>query len=115
MNKRAVWDHGSVRSHVIDGEIEVAIGGYQGCLGLDLGQLSDHVVLQPGIDHGDQIAGIMAPVMGQPMLFHVLLDGLLDLVTEELARCPTGIDQGIGAQAIKGLRIKAAAIPMAIG
>ena len=58
----------------------------------------------------------MALVSGQPALLHVLLHrGFADRAKEGLAGGPAGIDQGVGAQSLHRIALKALAVPMGVG
>ena len=111
-----------IGGQIIHGEIEIAAARHHRGLGLNAAQgrrqvtaIGD-IVGQPGIEHGDQIAGVMALVGGQPALLHVLLHrGFADGAKEGLAGGPAGIDQGVGAQPLHRIAIKTLAVPMGVG
>ena len=109
-----------VGGQVFEREVEVVAAGHNGGAGGNAAQArgqvasGGHVVGQPGVEHGDQIAGVMAPVVGQPLALHMLLHRLCQRAEKRLAGGPTGVDQGEAAQPLLRRPAETGPSPVAI-
>ena len=122
-------DQGRLVGAVDRREIEIVAAGHHGGGGLDAAQgygegrvgRRRHIIGKPHIEHGDQVAGVMAAVGGQPGVLHVVLHGVVAelpvgaAAVVGLAGSPAGVDQREGAQPLFWNGVEAAAVPGRIG